>query len=115
MAPRARSVALSADTIRYKDFQAASAAIALGMLGGGVPTKWAPWFIVSLVGGREALVRMPPNYVNEHLENDKIPMFESWTDFINSGRALTAPIHELQSNPALLSFFIELDSMVSLR
>ena len=77
MAPNARSVVLSADMSRYKDLQAASAAIALGMLGSGVPMGWAPWVIAGLIGGQEAFIRMPMSIWKEFLNDEQFTLFEA--------------------------------------
>ena len=82
------------------------------LMTGAPPEPWAAWVIVSLIGGRNAFLRLHPSFFERYISPRQLYLLESWVELLKSGKALILPTSELWGSSALRDFLVETGTQV---
>jgi hypothetical protein len=98
----------------YLDLETAFACLAISMIVSGTPAEpWAAWVFASVIGGRDAFLRIHPRFLKRYLAEDQYRELLAWVDLQESGKALSKPRNEIQDeNPDVVDFLLDIDTAV---
>jgi hypothetical protein len=92
------------------------ACLALSIIVTGAPPEpWAAWWVVSIIGGRKALLRMHPMFFESYISKEQLFALQSWVNLLESDEALTVPSAHYWSTPGLRQFLLETDTQVRVK